>query len=133
MKKWICLLVALMLALPGTAALAEEFPLDAGTYVSGLAAFGDEALVITNNYASYNVLHLKGGALTQVYSGAALDYTTDYSKLDGEAKQAWDACITNAIPGDDGIYAFACYGRQLYKWDGTQLVKAGEPMDEELF
>lgn len=133
MKKWICMLVALMLALLGTAVLAEEIPLDADTYVSGLAAFGDEALVITNSYANYSVLHLKDGALTQVYSGVGLDYMSDYSKLDDEEKQVWDACITNAIPGDDGLYAFARYGRQLYKWDGAQLVKVGEPMDEELF
>ena len=86
MKKWICMLAALMLALMGTAVLAEEIPLEDDTYVSGLAAFGDEALVITNSYASYNILHLKDGALTQVSSGAALDYMTDYSKLDGAAK-----------------------------------------------
>lgn len=133
MKKWICMFMALTLALLLCgAALAEEYALDENEYVSAMAAYGDEALVLASGNSKMTLYHFKDGQFTEILAYET-DYYRDYNKLSDEEKQDWNTRITDIISGDDGLYAYAMYGRQLYKWDGAQLMPVGEAMEEEIF
>lgn len=137
MKKRLCALMALALTLMlGGTALAEDIALGENEYVMGMAAHGDEALVMVSGNYTYSLRHLKDGQLTEIVSGEtdySVHYVSDYEKLTAEEKQEKDAMITSLIPGDDGMYAYAQYSRQLYKWDGAQLAPVGAPLEGEIF
>ena len=110
MKKWICLLVALMLALPGTAALAEEGAAELKNYVEVIGIKAAEGKKYETFTEAYQELRDAVASVAKPADGSS-DGLGQESPL---TLQAFDEMFTERDENGDAKITYKIHGTMVY-------------------
>lgn len=129
-KRWNALLLALVIVFslaPAVMAYEETELPGKDEYIDSMASFDGEVLLLATDYLVGTAIYrYDGEAMKEIarYEGT----TSLYESISEEELAASTQRITRIIAGDDGIYGYAQYGHQMYKWNGSAMEAFGAPL-----